>query len=75
MTDRTIMQMEIHPELIRLRRERAERLKFMYAGAGQYQGPALSGCGVGADLMASLFGRAGIGAVTGYCPTCGRFGP
>jgi hypothetical protein len=27
MTDRTLCQMEVHPELIRIRRERAERWK------------------------------------------------
>jgi len=70
MSDRTIMQMEIHPELIRLRRERAEQ--FMYAGMGQAQGMPMCG---GVDLIASLIGSAGMGATTGYCPTCGRFGP
>jgi hypothetical protein len=35
---RTIMQMEIHPDLIRLRKERKKRLKEQYEGAQNVYG-------------------------------------
>jgi hypothetical protein len=60
MSDRTIMQMEIHPELIRLRKERAERLKWQFAGC-QNVGPG----GLGSLLMGMLADNIGPGQMPG----------
>ena len=54
---RTIMQMEIHPDLIRLRKERKKRLKEQYEGAQNVYGQVSPFRHAPMSLSEALFGR------------------
>lgn len=71
MNDRTLCQMEVHPELIRLRRERTELFKKWQQIYGPnpfqnvYGQPLYGQAGMPQSLLGALMGNIGQGAAGG----------